>query len=293
MKIFLSLLLAFISLYGQKVLVLNSNDTVVKYKETIDAFSKEFKEPFLLYNIANKSDNTIKEYLYDEYPDVIYTVGAKAYQYAYEYLPEKEIYFSTIVNWKRLMKAEHTNGVSNELHSGMHLTLIKSIFSDVKNIGVIYSVYTKDIVKDFQINSQSLDINIVPYKIDNTTINEESFHMLLNKVDAIIVIPDPVLLNKQAIVKKLFHTSKKRKKAIFAYHELFLDYGALLSISIDNPTTGRQIARMIQNDTKTNNKKYSVKYPAGTKVIFNKKEALNQNILFNKNITSLVNEIKE
>lgn len=287
MRIFLILLLTFISLYAQKVLVLNSNNSIVKYKETVDAFTKEFNKPFTILDISNKSENMVKEYLYDEYPDIVYTVGAKAYQYAYKYLPEKNIYFSSIVNWKRLKHNNNTYGVSNELHSSMHLTLIKSIFTNIENIGIIYSNYTHNIVDDFQISSESLNINIVPLKINRKTIELEPFTDLINNVDAIIVIPDPILLNKQEVVKKLFNNSKKSGKAIFAYHEVFLKYGAVLSISIDNPTTGRQIANMIQNN---NN---NIQYPAGTKVIFNKKEAILQNILFNKNIGSFVNQVIE
>lgn len=292
MKIIFTLLLTFISLYAQKVLVLNSNNHIIKYEETVVAFTKEFNKPFRILNISDKSEKEIEEYLYDEYPDIIFAVGAKAYQYAYKYLPEKKIYFSSIVNWKRLKRTKNTYGVSNELHSGMNLTLIKSIFENVKNIGIIYSDYTENIVEDFKMNSKSLDLNIVPYKVNIKTVNQESFNSLINNVDAIIMIPDPVLLNQQATVKRLFYNSKKRKVGIFSYHEVFLQYGALLSISIDNPTTGRQIASMIQNN-KSNQNTNTVKYPAGTNVIFNKKEAMIQNILFNKNIRSLVNKVIE
>jgi putative ABC transport system substrate-binding protein len=281
------------SLYAQKILVLNSNDTISKYQETISSFKQEFKQPYTVFNISNKSEQIIKEYLYDEYPDIVYAVGVKAYQYAHEYLPEKDIYFSSIVNWKRLNKSYNTYGVSNELHSSMHLTLIKSIFSKVKNIGIIYSDYTSDIIEDFKSNAEPLNVNIIPYKINKSNINNESFNILLNKVDSIILIPDPILLNQQNNVKKLFNNAKSKKIALFAYHQLFLEYGALLSIAIDNPTTGRQIANMIQNNINKNVRIDRIQYPAGTKLIFNKKEALLQNVFFNKNITPLVNEIIE
>jgi putative ABC transport system substrate-binding protein len=289
MKIFLSLLFVFTSLYAQKVLVLNSNNNIIKYKETVTAFSKEFEEPFTVLDISDKSEKVIREYLYNEYPDIVYTVGAKAYQYAHEYLPEKDIYFSSIVNWKRLHKNNNTYGVSNELHSSMDLTLIKSIFTNIKNISIIYSNYTQHIVEDFQISAQQLNMNIFPYKINKETINDETFTNLTKSIDAVIIIPDPILLNEQNTVKKLFSKSKKKKIAIFSYHELFLKYGAVLSISIDNPTTGRQIAAMIHK--KNNNAK--IQYPAGTKVIFNKKEALKQNIPFKKNISPFVNKVIE
>ena len=289
MKIILTFLLILLSLNAEKVLVLNSNNDIVKYKETVDSFSKEFKKSFKIMDISKQKENAIKEYLYTEYPDTIYTVGAKAYQYAYEYLPEKNIFFSTIVNWKRLKRNDKNYGISNELHSSMNLTLIKSIFTNVKQIGIIYSKYTKNIIEDFQKNAQSLNIKIIPYKIEQNTVEKESFQTLINNVDAILIIPDPVLLAKQNMVKKLFANSKSKNTSIFAYHPLFLSYGAVLTISIDHPTTGRQIAAMISNKTYNKN----IQYPAGTQVIFNKKVAIEQNIQFNPNITSLVNEVRE
>ena len=36
----------------------------------------------------------------------------------------------------------------------------------LKQIGIIYSKYTKNIVDDFQQNAQSLNIKIIPYKIE-------------------------------------------------------------------------------------------------------------------------------
>jgi len=289
MKIILTFLLILLSLNAEKVLVLNSNNDIVKYKETVDSFSKEFKKSFKIMDISKQKENAIKEYLYTEYPDTIYTVGAKAYQYAYEYLPEKNIFFSTIVNWKRLKRNDKNYGISNELHSSMNLTLIKSIFTNVKQIGIIYSKYTKNIIEDFQKNAQFLNIKIIPYKIKQNTVEKESFQTLINNVDAILIIPDPVLLAKQNMVKKLFVNSKSKNTSIFAYHPLFLNYGAVLTISIDHPTTGRQIAAMISNKTYNKN----IQYPAGTQVIFNKKVAIEQNIQFNPNITSLVNEVRE
>jgi len=293
MKLILSLLLCIVYLQAEKVLVLNSNDTIEKYNETIDSFNKEFKEPSIIFNVSNKNDEKIKEYLYDEYPDVIYAVGAKAYQYAYRYLSEKDIYFSSIVNWKRLIQNTHTYGISNEIHSSVHLTLIKSIFPKTHNIGIIYSDYTKNIINDFKKSAVSLGINIIPHKINTDDLEKNIFHSLINKVDSIVIIPDPILLSKQEIVKKLFKKSKNNNIAVFAYHPLFLEYGAILSISVDNPTTGRQIANMIKQKKNSKNSKTRVQYPAGTKVIFNKKEATSQNIFYNKNITPFVNEIIE
>ncbi|MGB5866566.1 MAG: ABC transporter substrate binding protein [Arcobacteraceae bacterium] len=277
-------------LHAQKILILNSNNQIKKYQETIDAFQKEFEQPFEVYDISDKSSETIKEYLYSEYPDIVYTVGVKAYQYANKYLSEKDIYFSNIVNWKRLPITSRTFGVSNELHSNMQLTLIKSIFSDIKNIGMIYSDYTKDIFEESQVTAATLGINIIGHKVDKDTVHNKEYQKLFKNIDALMLISDPILLNDEKRVIELFQTSQLAQKPIFAYHELFIKYGAILVISVDNPTSGRQIANMITTSSPLMD---YIQYPAGTKIIFNKKQAIKNKIKFNPDSLFMINEVIE
>jgi putative tryptophan/tyrosine transport system substrate-binding protein len=279
-------------LYGDKILIINSNGEVGKYKETVDAFKNSFTKPFKTIDVSKMDTNEIQEYLYDEYPDIVYTVGAKAYQYTNKFIPEKKIFFSSIVNWKRLAIDKKRFGVSNELHSGMQLTLIKSIFNDIKTIGVIYSKYTKDIVDDLRINGKKMGINIIAKKVTKNSIQNESFDNIIHQTEAMIIISDPLFLSDEKVVKNLFTLSKQNKKPIFAYHELFIKYGAVLITSLDNPTIGRQIATMIQSDI-NKDKIIKIQYPAGTKVIFNKKAVEQMEIKFSNNISFIANKVIE
>jgi len=288
---FLLSLLALV-LNAQTVLLINSSENVEKYNQTIKAFEKNFNKPFKMINIDKMKAKEIRDYLYDEYPDIVYAVGAKSYQYTYRYIPEKKIFFSSIVNWKRLPTDSNQFGISNELYGGMQLTLIKSIFSGIKSIGVIYSQYTKDIVDELKTNAVKLGIKLVSQKVTKETVNKVDFNKFLQQTEALIVISDPVLLSNQNVVESIFKTSQKLNKPIFAYHRLFIKYGATLAITVDNPTIGRQMATIITNAL--NNKKIqNIQYPVGTKVIFNKKVVNQLQIPYSQNIVFLANEIIE
>jgi ABC-type uncharacterized transport system substrate-binding protein len=238
------------------------------------------------------SSARIQEYLYDEYPDIVYAVGAKAYQYANNYLPEKEIYFSSIVDYKRLSPIGKRFGVSNELHNGMQLTLIRSIFDEIKTIGVIYSEYSQYAVDDLAQNAEKLGIQILSLKIDEASVKSIDFTDTIKRSDAMMVIPDPLFLNDEKAVEKLFKLSNAYKKPVFAYHELFIHYGASLVISVDDSTIGRQIAAMMQG--RINGEKIEkVQYPAGTRIIFNKKEASRLGLKAGSDVSFFVTEILE
>jgi len=277
---------------AQSILLMNSSDNVEKYNQAATAFKENFHQPIKMINISDMNTKEIKKYLYDEYPDIIYTIGSKSYQYANRYLPEKTIFFSSIVNWKRLPLSKNQYGISNEVYSGMQLTLIKSIFPKISSIGVIYSKYTKNIVDSLKMNAQKLGIKIVAQEVNKESVKKKDFQPLLKETQALILISDPVLLSEQEVVKDIFKESAKLNKAIFAYHQLFINYGALLTISVDNPTIGRQMATTI-TDYLQKQKISKVQYPIGTKVIFNKRVADKLGISYNENISFLANEIVE
>lgn len=288
MKLLLLISLFIFSLHGQNVLVINSNSNIIKYNEAVEEFSKTFPSPFKTLDITDKSSKEIKKALYDEYPDVVYAIGAKAYQYAHEYIPEKEIYFSSIIDWKRLPTASKQYGVSNELHSGMQLILIKTLFSDVKTIGVPYSHYTQNSLNDLITSAKEIGIEIKAIKVDDA-FDPHSLNTLLQECDTIMIIADPLVVKNNSIIEYTFSSAKINKKPIIAYHELFIQYGAVLVISSDNPTIGRQIASMIVDPDKTDN----IQYPAGTNIIVNKKEAKKIGINFSPDILSTATEIIE
>lgn len=279
-------------MHAQSILVINSNAEIKKYRESVEEFSKNFERPFKVLDISDKSSERIQKYLYDEYPDIVYAVGTKAYQYANQYLPEKEIYFSSIVDYKRLSPTGKRFGVSNELHSGMQLTLIRSIFDEIKTIGVIYSEHSQHAVDDLSQNAEKLGIKILTLKIDEASVKNTDLTDTIKRSDAMMVIPDPLFLNDEKAVENLFSLSSSYKKPVFAYHELFIHYGASLVISVDDSTIGRQIAGMMQGRI-NGDKIEKVQYPAGTKIIFNKKEASRLGLKANSDVLLFVTEIIE
>lgn len=289
MRLLCIIALLVVSLYGNKILVINSNSSIDKYRSVENAFLMSFEKPYAVLDISEMSKNEIKKYLYDEYPDVIYVIGTKAYRYTNMFVPEKIIFFSSIINYKRLKLKDNRYGISNELHSGMNLTLIKSLFNRTKKLSIVYSDYTQDLYESFKENASLMKIEIIGQKISkNETIDKD----ILKQTDGFILIADPLLLKNEKTVISLFADMKELKKPIFAYHKLFINLGASLVISAHNPTIGRQIASMIEEFE--NKQEFTpIQIPMGTKVIFNKKIVDKLDIKYNKKALSVVDEVFE
>jgi len=150
MRVIVVVLFLTMAVYSETILLMTSNGKVERYKSMEKSFSEAIQKDFTRIDIGQMSQIQIKEYLYDNYPDIVYAIGTKAYQYANKYIPEKKIFFSSIVNFKRLKMGKNSFGVSNELHTGMKLTLIKSLLSQTKTLSIIYSSYTQTIFESFK-----------------------------------------------------------------------------------------------------------------------------------------------
>lgn len=292
MKTILLILLSTLFLNAQSILVINSNPKTKKYAEAIEEFSQEFNAPFDILDISNKNDIQIREALYTIYPDIIYAVGSKAYSYASEYLPEKPIYYSSLAGWNTVHAKQNRFGIFDELPLSVQITLLKAIFTDLKSIGVVYSRYTEKVMNDLIDEGKIFNINIIPLPIDGASSDKINFEPLVSQSDILLVIPDPLFLEDEHVVKKFFETADHDHKPVIAYHELFIKYGAVLSISADNPTIGRQIASMIQNYD-PHNPESSIQYPAGTRIILNKPQAVKIDMHFDPILWSFVSETVE
>ncbi|MBA1421175.1 MAG: ABC transporter substrate-binding protein [Epsilonproteobacteria bacterium] len=274
-------------IHATNILVMNSNGKIDRYQTMENTFSKAIAQKVQHVDIAFMKEDDIKEYLYDIYPDIVYAIGTKAYQYAKKYVPEKKIYFSSIVNYKRFSMGKNRFGVSNELHPGMQLTLIKALLPKIKSIGIVYSRYTQSIYDGFKTEAKKLGITVIGQKITKT--DHYNFEKFKN-IDAFLMLADPVMLADEKKVKVHFSHFKKLHIPVIAYHPLYLKYGAVLIIAVDVETIGRQVASMIESDMHGHSYQ-TMQMPIGTKVIFNQGLAKRMGLHYDKSALGIVNKV--
>lgn len=283
------LVMCFSILHAETILVMNSNAKVTRYSQMEKSFKKHIDTKIQHVDIAKMSKKEVKEYLYKVYPDVIYAIGTKAYQYAYNFVPEKKIFFSSIVSYKRLHMNKNIFGVANELHTGMRLTLIKSLLSKTKSLSLIYSRYTKDIYKSFEEEAKNVGIEITGQMIGDDDVFD--MQKILNS-DAFMMIADPILIKNESKIKALFKEMKRSKKPVIAYHKAYINYGAMLVLSVDTMTIGKQVASMMYSE-KVGALHQRIQVPIGSEVIFNEGLAKRMGVYYNKSALDIVNKVIE
>jgi putative ABC transport system substrate-binding protein len=279
-----------------EILVLNSDSSVEKYRETQEAFKAMIAQPVLEVDLGDeKWDITdIEDLLYDEDPDVIYCIGTKAYLFANKYAPKKIIVFSSVINWRRLPITDQTYGISNEFHAAMELMQFRYVFPDIQKIGVLYSTkYTEEWFSNAQKAAKEMEVNISGQSISNRKNAIPALKKLLPKIDAFWLISDPEVMSAKEDLLNILEACDAKNIPVFSYHETFANFGAVFTVSVDNPTIGGQAAGIIRELLAGSPIEEHVQFPAGTWTVLNRKKVKEYGLQYNEDAIPTINVIIE
>ena len=281
---------------GPKIMVINSNAAVDKYKIAQEEFTKSIPTPVMKLDLGDKKLKLqdIEDFLYDEYPDLVYCIGTKAYLLANKFISDRNIVFSSILNWHRLPLATKTYGVSSEFNPEMQLTLYRYIFPGLKKIGVLYSnKYNKQWFNEAQKAAKEMGVEIIGKSLSKRREILPELSELLKEMDALWLISDPVIISDKKTLIEVFKLCDLNKKPILSYHSAFAEHGAVLVVSVDIPTTGRQAAAMSLEVLSDDVVKKKVQLPAGSHIILNLRKANEYGLKYGETALSVVNRIIE
>jgi putative ABC transport system substrate-binding protein len=279
-----------------KVLLINSDAAVEKYQVTQEEFKRAFSHPVLEINLNDRKwgINQVEEFLYDEYPDLVYCIGSKAYLVANKYISKKPIVFSSIINWQRLPVTQKTYGVSNELPAEMHMTIFRFIFPKIQKIGIVYSErYNSQWFNKTMEEARKMGVSIIGQTVSKNKDFLPALKQLLPNVDALWLISDPVIMSDKKILMEVFKKCDAHKVPVFTYQDVFTEYGAVLTVSVDDATIGRQAADITREILSAGMIEKQVQYPAGSHIILNLKKVKEYAFPYNQDALGIVNQIIE
>ncbi|MDO9267542.1 MAG: ABC transporter substrate binding protein [Methylobacter sp.] len=284
---------------SSKVLIVNSDNAVFRYETIASEFKKVLQQnayQWTEFNLNSHADAEaeLKQLIQQENPVLIYCIGTKAYSLARNVAPNKKLLFSAAINWRRLDIGEGTYGVANELSSAQEISLLRYFFPTIKTIGLLYNdKFSREYVETIKKEALALGISIINQPINDAQEISEALNELLPKIDMFWIISDPIVLSSKASVQQIFQSAQQQKKPVYAYSEVFIEQGAVLAISADLATIGRQsasLALMINEDKVPGG---TVQSPAGSTVTLNKCALDALQFSFNQDALDSVNKIVE
>lgn len=282
---------------SSKVLIVNSDNAVFRYETIATEFKKVLQQnayQWTEFNLNSHADAEaeLKQLIQQENPALIYCIGTKAYSLARNYAYNKKLLFSAAINWRRLDIGEGTYGVANELSSAQEISLLRYFFPTIKNIGLLYNdKFSREYVETIKKDALALGINIINQPINDAQEISEALNELLPKIEMFWIISDPVVLSSKASVQKIFQSAQQQKKPVYAYSDVFIEQGAVLAISADLATIGRQSASLALMMDKDKVPGGTVQSPAGSTVTLNKCALDALQLGFNQDALDSVNKI--
>lgn len=276
------------------ILIINSDQSVDKYKTIQHAFESEIKAKTITINLAeqNLSPAALQQRILQIQPLLVYTIGSKAYTQAAPIIKDIPLLFSSMINWRRFTLGAHTYGISLELPAEMQLFIYSYLFPEIRTLGVLYSEDHNQQWFNLALSqAQELELSLRGRSVNNSNEITPALQQLLPQVDAIWLISDPVILYNIKQVQKIFTTAAEHHKPIFAYDTLYSQYGAVLTIAADIPTMGRQAAGLAQDLLKQQPMAEPVQFPAGSHVTLNLTKVHEYGITINHTALSVVENI--
>ena len=279
-----------------KILLINSDASVEKYEVAQMEFISAVAYPIKDINLGEKEWKLqeIEDLLFDEYPDLIYCIGTKAYVVANRFLSEKNIVFSSIINWKRLPVNKRMFGVSNELPPEMEIMLFRYMFPGLRKIGVLYSEkYNGQWVNQASTQAKEMGVEIIGRAVEESKQTVSVLKQFMPDIDALWLISDPVILSDKKVLMQLFTECDAKKKPVFSYQEAFAKQGAVIIVSVDNATIGRQAAKITTDVLSGEKMTEKVQFPAGSQIIMNLNKVKEYGLEYNADALASVNQLIE
>ncbi|UZE96036.1 ABC transporter substrate-binding protein [Alkalimarinus alittae] len=284
----------------KNILVINTNHSLERYRVSQAAFIETLKltaadNTRAVSTIDLDMDNTPVETLQDvlnqRHYDAVYCIGAKALG-SVDYIdPNTQVVFSSVLNWRRFVDQPRYSGIASDPATEAQLTWFKYFFPDIKTIGVLYSAKNRQLLKHATKIASQLSINIVGEEVHSNSSLMAQANALLPNVDALWLISDSTVLSSTDTAKQLFAAADQHKTPILSYNPVFVEMGALLSISADVATTGRQAALIMNNLLSGSNQASSIQFPAGSSISLNLRKVHEYNIKLNSSALDSVNEL--
>jgi len=282
------------------ILIVNSNQSVIRYNDVQLAFTQAMHSEVENANIQFIDLKTmpmtakgLTKKIIKADPTLIYSIGSKAYQLTQRAnIQEIPLLFSSVINWHRFKQTKQTFGISSELPSEMPLYLYRYFFPKVMRIAVVYSDrFQQQRVEELKKQAKNLNYSLVTIKVDSAEQVLPALAKHQQYFDALWLIADPVVLKSKSQLTAIFTAMDKQKKPIFAYHRSLANLGAVLAITADNHTIGKQVANLAKTIIEQRQPDSVVTPPLGTHIMLDINRANHYQLKLNEDALDSVNEL--
>ncbi len=277
-------------------MVISSDASIAKYRQNQMEFSGGMIGASVEIDLARTAmDVTALQKMLDrDQPEVIYTVGSRAFLLASKVEAKAPIIFTSVVNYRRLPLINTSFGIAGELPAAMQLTLFRHFFPKLTTIGIVYSgQYNEQWFRKAAQEARKMGVRLVGRKIASPQGLTRSLATLLPQVDALWLVADPLVFSCQSAVEDIFSAADKEQVAVLTYSKAFRPFKPTLIVAVDDPTVGRQAAVLASRLVGGERPAMQVQPPAGSSILLDMAKVEQYGLQLNSTALASVNELLE
>jgi putative ABC transport system substrate-binding protein len=282
------------------------------YNSAVKGFVEELKEKgyreykdYILIQYDMKADpeegKVIAGAIKEQAPDLILALGNEAAIIAKDNITDIPIVFSVVrdpLGNGLVDSMQHSGnnltGSSVDISDLLQLEILRAILPNAQAIGVIYDPQkSKEKVDQASRAAERLGMRIVREPVENYKQVPEAVRDLVNRIDAMWLLPDTTVVTKQSL-EYIFVRTIWSKKTVMGFNPYIVKSGALFSLDFDAYDVGRQsgeAAVRILRGYKPSN--IPVTTPRTTRLVINLKMAKKLNVEIPEAILKQAKEIVE
>ena len=225
------------------------NDALKGFLEALEKEGYKEGENLVLnyYLLDKRIDGTIEK-IREEKTDLILTIGTRSTQKVWDAeIKNIPVVFSMVLDpvgkgFVQNIKNPGSNftGSAMDIIPDVQLSLMKSIVTDVKEVGVVYNPFnTEKIIKKAVLFAKENEIELKKVTVIYPKQVPDAINGLINDIDILWMVLDTKLINKQSLLYILSFTLKNRIP-VMGYARHLVKNGALFALDCDYEDIGRQ-----------------------------------------------------
>jgi putative tryptophan/tyrosine transport system substrate-binding protein len=227
---------------AEGIVVLKSHD-IEPFNQALAGFAAACPTHITTYDLhgTKKEESSIIQRLTAAKPRLIVAIGPLAAQVARERLQDIPLIFVMVSNPPRYgLQGSNLAGVSLDIPVQMQLAMTKSLVPTLKTLGVIYDPEkTGAMVLEARGIADTLGLQLLASPVSSYKEVPAALRSLLGKIQALWMVPDETVVTPESF-KFLLLTAFENNLPFVAVSDIFVEVGALASLSPDYTDVGRQ-----------------------------------------------------
>jgi len=177
--------------------------------------------------------------------DLVFCIGTEAVKAAIEKTKDKPIIFSMVLNpLKNKIMSGNVSGIALDVPVKQQLELIKEVYPNAKNVGVIYdSNFSQAQIDEAKKTAGSMGLSITDTAVSSSPEVAKAIKDMVGKINAYWLLLDPTVATKDTL-PFIINQCQQNNIAVFGFASFLVKVGAIASPVLDYEDIGRQSGAM-------------------------------------------------